>query len=134
MSVNGPEREVARAELSALVAALNVRLATGPVIGEEMIRACRRILDMWIDGGGASLDDEVIAFLGIESQSDHVLRERRWGRGNGRDGDGTRFEPGSEAERREVEAIGRFFSESFADAIGELAAHLGIAASPSPRA
>ncbi|WP_337847376.1 hypothetical protein [Sphingomonas sp.] len=134
MSVNGPEREVARAELSALVAALNLRLATGAVAGDEMIRACRHVLDLWIDGGGASLDDEVIAFLGIESQSDHVLREGSWGRANGRDGDGTRFEPGSEAERQEVEEIGRFFSENFADAIGQLAAHLGIASPPSQRA
>jgi len=79
-----------------------------------MIRACRRVLDLWIDGGGASLDDEVIGLLGIESQSDHVLRESRWGRGSGHDG--VRFAPGSEAERLEVEDIGRFFSESFADA------------------
>lgn len=133
MSVNGPEREAARAELCALVTDLNVRLESGAISGAEMIRACRRVLDLWIDGGGGSLDDEVIGLLGIESQSDHVLRESRWGRGSGRDGDGARFEPGSEAERREVDEIGRFFGEGFAREIRELAAHLDLGSSSSPR-
>ena len=66
----------------------------------------------------------MIVFTGIESQSDHVLGGSQVG--VGRDVDRVRFKPGSEAEKQEVEDIGRFFYGSFKLGIEELADHLNV--------
>ncbi|MHA6722656.1 hypothetical protein [Sphingomonas sp. RS2018] len=68
------------------------------------------------------MDDPVIAFLGIESQSEHVLGGRQVC--VGRDVDHVRFEPGSAAERAEVDEIGQFFRKSFVTSVRDLALHL----------
>ncbi len=89
--------------------------------GSELILGCRQVLALWIESGGSSLDDPVIGFMGIESQTDHILG----GRVNyGRDVDRMRFEPGSMAEYAEIEAIGCFFDTSFKRNVEKMAAYL----------
>jgi len=106
-----------------LQAILNDLDAT-PVDATRMILTCRAILDTWIDSGGSSLDDEVIGFLGIESQTSHILG----GPGvlSGRDVDHVRFEPGSPEETAEIEDCGRWFLRDFERNVEELRAHLEI--------
>lgn len=104
--------------LRELVGALKVRCDSGEVTGSDVILGCRRILDLWIDLGGASLDDQVIGFLGIESQTDHILGGPRVSAG--RDVDRVRFRPGSPEEAEEVEGCGRYFLDGFKRNVSEL--------------
>lgn len=67
-----------------------------------------------------SLDELVIGFNGIESQTEHVLGGKRVR--SGRDVDRVRFEPGS--ERLEVEDIGCCFGDGFKRALNDLSHHL----------
>ena len=124
MSINQPQRDAACAELQDVVSKLQRRIAGEKLQPAELIFACRKILDLWIAGGGESTDDAVISFLGIESQSDHVLGGSRVK--VGRDVDRARFEPGSDAETIEVGEIAHFFKESFGSAVASLADHLGV--------
>jgi hypothetical protein len=89
-----------------------------------MILACRRVLNLWIKIGGSSLDDPVIGFTGIESQSDHVMNGSQVD--IGRDVDNVVFEPGSDAEELEVQELGNFFQRKFNHAVEELAFHLCV--------
>jgi hypothetical protein len=91
--------------------ALNGRIERGELTAADMILGCRRILDLWVEAGGASTDDPVIGFLAVESQTDHVLGGRSVQRG--RDGDRLRFAPASPQEAEEVEACGRCFLGGF---------------------
>ena len=77
----------------------------------QMILTSRRILDAWTDAGGSSLDDDMVGFLGIESQTGHILGGP--GVRFGRDVDHTRFAPGSAEEAAEIEDCGRVFLRSF---------------------
>ena len=98
-------------ELQQVLHDLAERIPTDTIDARDMILGCRRILDIWIDMGGSSVDDEVVGFLAIESQTGHVL-----GGGwveRGRAGDGVRFEPGSAAEAAEIEDCGRVFLQGF---------------------
>jgi hypothetical protein len=88
----------------------------------EMILACRRVLDLWIKMDGSSLDDPVIGFLGIESQTDHVLGPGEFN--SARDGDGVRFARGSPEEAAEIENCGHWFLDGFRQSVVELAEHL----------
>lgn len=115
-------QQQARSELQKVVSALEARIANGELTGAELILGCRKILDLWIDIGGSSLDDLVISFTGIESQTGHVLSGKQVR--SGRDVDRVRFEPGSEAERLEVEDIGRCFDDGFKRNLNDLARHL----------
>lgn len=122
MPVNESDSEAAPIALSKEVAGLNRHVAEGTLEASEMILACRRILNAWIAKGGASLDDEVITFLAIESQSDHVLGGSQVR--VGRDVDHVRFEPRSQAELDEIEELGRFFKDNFKRGLDELTRHL----------
>lgn len=108
---NLPARERAEQSIGALAQYLNYRLERGEVTPREMISACRYILDLWVKGGGASSDDEVIGVLGIESQCDHVML---------RPGQVKPRFPEYADEEAEIEELGRFFKESFALEIREL--------------
>lgn len=124
MPLDQTKRDAACAELRNLLTILQQKIAKDELLANEMIFECRRILNLWIESGGESTDDVAIAFLGIESQSDHVLGGCRVEAG--RDVDRIRFEPGSAAETKEVHEIGQFFKESFRRAIVELAEHMGV--------
>ena len=124
MSINQPQRDAACAELQDVVSNLQRRIADEDLQPAELILDCRKILDLWILGGGESTDDAVISFLGIESQSDHVLGGSQ--EKVGRDGDRVRFEPGTVAETIEVGEIAHYFKVSFASAVVGLADHLGV--------
>ena len=122
MSIDAPQLEQVAADIRAITAKLRASILEGRLTGSELILGCRQVLDLWVKGGGSSLDDPVIGFTGIESQSDHVLGGSQVG--VGRDVDRVRFKPGSTAEEQEVEEIGRFFEESFKRSVEELADHL----------
>ena len=123
MSINVVQREQAEADLRRLAAELRTAIGESHFTGAQLILSCRQIVDLWIESGGSSLDDPVIGFTGIESQTSHVLGGP--GVRAGRDGDGKRFEPDSAAERAEIEEIGRFFDESFKRNVEDLAVFLG---------
>src|SRR3569832_1500116 len=76
-----------------------------------MILACRKIMDVWIEAGRASPDEEVIGFFGIECQPSHILGGP--GARAGRDVDHVRVRPGSPEEADEIEDCGRWFLPSF---------------------
>lgn len=122
MSIDAPQLEQITADLRAVTANLRASILEGRLTGSDLILGCRQVLDLWVKGGGSSLDDPVIGFTGIESQSDHVLGGSQVH--VGRDVDRVRFKPGSMAEEREVEELGRFFDESFKRIVEELADHL----------
>lgn len=122
MWIDAAQREQAQVELRQVVSELRIRVDHNDFDGADLILGCRRVLNLWVNSGGSSLDDAVIGFLGIESQSDHVLGGSQVRLG--RDMDRIRFEPGSSAERAEVEEIGRFFRESFVTSVRDLAHHL----------
>ncbi len=122
MSINLPQREKALPELKRVTARLQASIQEDTLTSSDLVLGCRQILDLWIESGGSSLDDPVIGFTGMESQTSHVLGGP--GVRAGRDGDRMRFEPGSEAEYAEVEEIGRFFDESFKRELNELAVYL----------
>ncbi|WP_144097021.1 hypothetical protein [Croceicoccus sediminis] len=124
MSINQPQRDAAYAELQEVVSKLQRRIANEELQPAALILACRKILDLWIVAGGESTDDAVISFLGIESQSDHVLGGSQVK--GGRDGDRVRFEPTSDDEAIEVGEIAHYFKESFASAVVGLADHLDV--------
>ncbi len=111
--------EQARAELEALVDELRLQVASSRLNPSTMILTSRRILDLWTDMGRSSLDDEVIGFTGIESQTDHIL-----GRRGERDGDRMRFVPDSPEEAEEIEDCGRCFMGGFKQQLAELADYL----------
>lgn len=122
MQTDAAQREQALIELREVVSNLRARVSQDQLGGSDLILGCRRVLSLWVNSGGSSLDDQVITFTGIESQSDHVLggSQVRVGRAV----DHVRFKPGSVAEHEEVEEIGRFFRESFVDAVSRLVSHL----------
>lgn len=122
MSIDAPQLEQAAADLRAVTANFRTSIVEDRLTGADLILGCRQILNLWVKCGGSSLDDPVIGFTGIESQSDHVLggSQVRFGR----DVDRVRFEPGSMAEEREVEELGRFFDEDFKRSVEELTNHL----------
>lgn len=122
MWTDAAQREQALIELRQVVSNLRARVNQDQLDGSDLILGCRRVLDLWVNSGGSSLDDPVITFTGIESQSDHVLGGSQVR--VGRDVDHVRFEPDSAAEHEEVEEIGRFFHESFVNAVSSLASHL----------
>ena len=122
MSIDAPQFEQLTADLRAVTANLNKSIIEGRHKGSDLILSCRQVLSLWVKRGGSSLDDPVISFTAIESQSDHVLGGSQ--ADVGRDVDRVRFKPGSMAEEREVEEIGQFFDESFKRAVKELADHL----------
>jgi len=109
-------------DLKVKLKAILAELDANGIDAAQLILTCRRILDAWIDAGGSSLDDEVIGFLGIESQTGHILggRDVRFGR----DGDRARFAPGSAEEAAEIEDCGLFFLSSFAVTVNDLRARL----------
>lgn len=124
MSINHTQRVAARAGLRDVITELQRSIASEQLQPADLILSCRKILDLWIASGGESTDDAVIRFLGIESQSDHVLGGSQVK--VGRDVDRVRFEPETEAETSEVGEIAIFFKENFETAVIELAEHLGV--------
>lgn len=117
MGRNRREREQVERDIGALAADFVARIEGQAVDAREMILGCRQILDLWIDGGGSSLDDEVIGLLGIESQCDHVMLRpgQRKPRSPQYDGD----------EQTEIAALGLFFMGSFAREMRELRDRFG---------
>lgn len=113
-----PRRERAEREIGDIATNLSRRLEREEVSAREMIMTCRQILDAWIDGGGASLDDEVIGVLGIESQCDHVMLRpgQRRPRHPAYDGD----------EDAEIQRLGIFFREGFRREMQELSERFGV--------
>jgi hypothetical protein len=107
-----PNRERAEQEIGRAAAELTRRLERGEVTAREMILACRQILGLWIGSGGASIDDEVIGVLAIESQCDHVML---------RPGHRKPRFPEYDDEDAEIERLGAFFREQFATEMRELA-------------
>jgi hypothetical protein len=128
MSINEPQLEQVATDLRIVTANLRTSILEGRLTGSELILGCRQVVDLWIKGGGSSLDEPVIGFTGIESQSDHVLGGCQVD--VGRDVDRVRFKPGSIAEEREVEEIGQFFDASFKRIVEELADHLDGSSPP----
>lgn len=122
MSINAPQREKAITDLRRVVDKLQSSILADALTSAELILGCRRVLALWIESGGSSLDDPVIGFTGIESQTDHILSGSRVRAG--RDVDRMRFELGSMAEYTETEEIGCFFDASFKRNVKELAAYL----------
>ena len=122
MSINAPQREQALSDLRRVTTKLRASIFEDTLTNSDLILGCRRVLDLWIESGGSSLDAPVIGFTGIESQTSHVLGGP--GVRGGRDVDRMRFEPGSKAEHAEVEDIGRFFNDRFKRAVEELAVYL----------
>ena len=100
-----PKRERAEREMGHIAAELTRRLERGEVTAREMISACRHILDLWVGSGGASVDDEVIGVLAIESQCDHVML---------RPGQRKPRLPEYSDEDAEIERLGSFFRNGFA--------------------
>jgi len=129
MPRDAPQLEQAATDLRAVTAKLRASILEGRLTGYELIFGCRQVLDLWVKGGGSSLDDPVIGLTGIESQSDHVLGGSQVR--VGRDVDHVRFKPGSIAEEHEVEEIGRFFDESFKRIVEELVEHLNGSSPPN---
>jgi hypothetical protein len=114
---NLPAREHAERVIGDAASEFSDRLERDEVTAREMILACRRFLNLWIEGGGASIDDEVIGLLGIESQCDHVMLRpgQRKPRFPEYDGD----------EEAEIERLGEFFLPSFAREMRELVQRFG---------
>jgi hypothetical protein len=108
-----PKRQLAEAEIGTIASDQMRRLEAGEFTGREMITACRRILDLWVDTGGASTDDEVIGVLGIESQCDHVML--RPGQQQ------PRYSPDFDNEDAEIDRLGEFFRDGFASDMRNLA-------------
>jgi hypothetical protein len=114
-----PIRQEAERAIGRIAADMARRLERGDLTAGEMILACRRILDLWVQEiGGSSMDDEVIGVLGIESQCDHVML--RAGQRK------PRF-PEYRDESFEIESLGRFFRDAFAREMRELAARFSEA-------
>jgi hypothetical protein len=105
-------RERAQRAIGKAASALCLKLEQDAVSGRDMILVCRQILDLWIEGGGASLDDEVIGILGIDSQCDHVMLPP--------DTRKPRFSAYDD-EEAEIESLGEFFLPSFTREMRELA-------------
>lgn len=124
MSINKTQCEAACAELRDVISELQRSIASEQLQPADLILSYRKILDLWISSGGESTDDAVISFLGIESQSDHVLGGSQVE--VGRDVDRVHFEPGTDAETIEVGEIAIFFKKSFGRAVIGLADHLGV--------
>lgn len=122
MPPDAPQLEQVAADLRAVTADLHASILDGRLTGSDLILGCRRVLTLWVNGGGSSLDDPVIGFTGIESHSDHVLGGSQVS--VGRDVDHVHFKPGSTAEQQEVDEIGRFFDASFRRIVEELVDHL----------
>lgn len=95
---------------------LTLQLARGEVSAREMILMCRHILDLWIESGGSSLDDEVIGVLGIESQCTHVMLQP---------GQPRPPIPAYDDEEAEIESLGRFFRVYFTREMQELSERFG---------
>jgi hypothetical protein len=112
-----PRRERAEQTIGEVAAALSQRLEKGEVSAREMIVACRQILDLWIDGGGSSLDDEVVGLLGIESQCDHVML---------RPGQREPRNPEYDDEDAEIEQLGSFFREGFTREMRDLTRRFNV--------
>ena len=110
---NLPLRESIERRIGRLAADAVLRFEQSDVSASDMILTCRRLLDLWVEGGGASTDDEVVGVLGIESQCDHVLL----GPGQRR----PRF-PEYHDEQAEIESRGVFFRDAFIREMRELAA------------
>lgn len=100
-----PKRERVEREIGVLSADYVARIEADALNAREMIVGCRRILDLWIEGGGSSLDDEVIGVLGIESQCDHVMLQPGQRR--------PRFPEYDGNEDEEISRLWRFFAASF---------------------
>lgn len=109
-----PKRETVEREIGALSADYVARIEANALTARDMILGCRRILDLWIEGGGSSLDDEVIGVLGIESQCDHVLLRPGQRKPRFPDYDGN--------ESAEIDRLGLFFAASFAREMQDLSA------------
>ncbi len=114
--------ERAKAELREMVAGLQRCMAAGSFDGATLIHGCRKVLNLWVGGGGSSLHDAIIGFTGIESQTGHVLGGSHVA--IGRDVDHVRFEPGSPTEEAEVEEILHFFKDQFGRELHNLALFL----------
>ncbi len=113
MSIADPaKRQQAEREIGRFAAELTRRLEAGEISAREMILACRNILDIWVEAGGASTDDEVIGVLGMESQCDHVMLRPGWRK--------PRF-PAYDDEEAEIESLGTFFRDYFAREMRDLA-------------
>ena len=109
-------------DLKIKLTAILAELDASGIDAAQMILTCRKILDVWVNAGGSSLDDDVIGFLGIESQTNHVLAGRCVR--SGRDGDHARFEPGSAEEAAEIEDCGRVFLGGFAASVNDIRARV----------
>jgi hypothetical protein len=114
MLTSEADREAAKLALQELVTVLHAKDTS--LDAADMIVSCRKILNLWIAVGGSSLDEPVVGFLGIESQTDHVLQKRN----GARDVDGVRFAEGSPEEAAEVEDCGRWFLEGFKSDVAAL--------------
>ncbi|HMI41046.1 MAG TPA: hypothetical protein VK485_07440 [Sphingomicrobium sp.] len=124
MTINAPDAEKADVTLRSLVRELQIQIDEGSLLPEQMIRACRQILHLWLRMGGDTTEDAVVGFLGIESETDYVLGGSQ--SHVGRPVDHVRFKPGSAAEAQEVEEVGRFYLEYFSRDIEELNAYLNV--------
>lgn len=122
MSINQHIRDKANADLHELVTIAQRDMATNRLLAADMIQTCRRLIAAWNDAGGENLDEPVIAIYGISSQTEHVLGGSQMK--YGRDVDHVRFEPGSDAEKKEFEELGQCFKENFESAITTLSKHL----------
>jgi hypothetical protein len=112
-----PKRARIEREIGRIAGELTRQLEQGDVAAREMILACRQILDLWVESGGASTDDEVIGVLGIESQCDHVML--RPGQRK------PRFPEYDHGEDEEIDRLGDFFRDAFAREMRELAERFG---------
>ena len=118
MSTNeGAQRERAERQIGEIASDQLRRLEEGVFTGREMILACRHILDLWVDSGGGSLDDEMVGVLGIESQCDHVMSHPGQRR--------LRLSELDPDQREEIEELGTFFRDAFAREMRELARRFG---------
>jgi len=124
MLINASDREKADAALRTLVRDLQAQIDEGSLLPEQMIGACRQILHLWLRMGGDTTEAAVVGFLGIESETDYVLGGSQ--SHAGRPVDHVRFKPGSAAEAKEVEELGRFYLEYFSRNIKELNAYLNV--------
>jgi hypothetical protein len=107
-----PKPESVERELGAFSADYVARIEGNDLSAPEMILGCRCVLDLWIEGGGSSLDDEVIGVLGIESQCDHVMLRPGQRKPRHPDYDG--------AEDAEINRLGQFFMASFEREVRDL--------------
>jgi len=115
---NIPKRKSVEREIGALSADYVARIEGNALSASEMILGCRRILDLWIDGSGSSLNDEVIGVLGIESQCDHVML--RPGQRK------PRFPVYYGDEDAEINRLGLFFAASFEREMRDLSERFNV--------